>query len=62
VITASEVKLLVQLEMDIALIFQNQNIVTFLGATIKGDPVILMKLMTINYRKAYEQERVLVHQ
>ena len=61
-ITASEVKLLVQLEMDIALIFQNQNIVTFLGATIKGDPVILMKLMTINYRKAYEQERVLVHQ
>ena len=61
-ITASEVKLLFQLEMDIALIFQNQNIVTFLGATIKGDPVILMKLMTINYRKAYEQERVLVHQ
>ena len=61
-ITASEVKLLFQLEMDIALIFQNQNIVTFLAATIEGDPVMLMKLMTINFRKAYEQERVLVHQ
>ena len=61
-ITAAETKLLFLREMDMALICQHENIVTFLGATIEGNPVILMEFMAINLREAYEQRRILGHQ
>jgi len=62
VITSPETKKLFQREMNIALICQHENIVTFLGATIQGAPVILMELMDTNLRSAYEQRRILDHQ
>ncbi|XP_065915051.1 dual specificity protein kinase splB-like isoform X2 [Dysidea avara] len=58
----STTRKLFQREMEMALVCQHQNIVTFLGATMEGDPVILMELMDINLRKAYEQEKVKDHQ
>ena len=58
VITAPKTRELFQREMDMALICQHENVVTFLGATLEGAPVILMELMDLNLRKAYEQERV----
>ena len=42
-----------------ALHCQHQNIVTFLGATIEGAPVILMELMDVNLRIAYEQGQII---
>jgi len=57
-ITSPKTRELFQREMEMAILCQHQNIVTFLGATLEGAPVILMELMDINLRKAYEQERV----
>ena len=62
VITAPKTRELFQREMEMALICQHENVVTFLGATMEGAPVILMELMDVNLRKAYEQERVKDHQ
>ena len=62
VITSPETKKLFQREMDMALICQHENIITFLGATMEGAPVILMELMDVNLRKAYEQRRILDRQ
>ena len=62
VITSIETKELFKREMEMALICQHENIVTFLGATMEGAPVILMELMDVNLRKAYEQRRILDHQ
>ena len=45
-----------------ALQCQHQNIVTFLGATLKGPPVILMELMDTSLRSAYEQGNIKDHQ
>ena len=61
-IISPKTKELFQHEMGIALRCHHQNIVTFLGATMEGAPVILMELMNVNLRKAYEQERVKDHQ
>ena len=41
---------------------QHQNIVTFLGATLEGPPVILMELMVTSLRSAYEQGNIKHHQ
>ena len=41
-----------------ALQCQHQNVVTFLGATLEGSPVILMEMMDASLRSAYEEERV----
>ena len=62
VITAPKTRELFQREMEMALICQHENVVTFLGATMEGAPVILMELMDMNLRKAYEEERVKDHQ
>ena len=51
-----------QHEMEMALICQHQNIVSFLCATIEGAPVILMELMECNLRSAYEKNSILDHQ
>ena len=55
-ITFPETREVFQQEMEMALHCQHQNIVTFLGATLEGHPVILMELMDINLRSAYEQK------
>ena len=57
-ITAPETKEMFQKEMEMTLYCQHENIVTFLGATLEGHPVILMELMDISLRNAYEQESV----
>ena len=62
IITASKTKQLFQREMEMALQCQHQNIVTFLGATLEGPPVILMELMDTNLRSAYEQGHIRNHQ
>ena len=62
VITVPKTRELFHREMEMALICQHQNIVTFLGATMEGAPVILMELMDVNLRKAYEQEKIKDHQ
>ena len=49
-------------EMEMALQCQHQNIVTFLGATLEGPPVILMELMDTSLRSAYEQGNIKDHQ
>jgi len=59
-ITTSKTKELFQREMEIALQCQHQNIVTFLGATVEGAPVILMELMDMNLREAYERGSVII--
>ena len=61
-ITFFETRKVLQQEMEMALHCQHQNIVTFLGATLEGHPVILMELMDINLRSAYEEEVVKDHQ
>ena len=61
-ITAPRTRQLFQREMEMALECQHQNIVTFLGATLEGPPVILMELMDTSLRSAYEEERVKDHQ
>ena len=43
-------------EMDVAVLCQHKNIVTFVGATLGDSPVILMELMDTNLRNAYRQE------
>ena len=60
-ITTSKTKELFQREMEIALQCQHQNIVTFFGATLEGAPVILMELMDMNLREAYEQGSDITH-
>ena len=45
-------------EMQMALHCQHQNIVTFLGVTLKDQPVILMELMNTNLRSAYKRGNV----
>ena len=62
IITAPKTKQLFQREMEMALQCQHQNIVTFLGATLEGPPVILMELMDTNLRSAYEQGHIRDHQ
>ena len=62
IITAPSTKQLFQREMEMALQCQHQNIVTFLGATLEGPPVILMELMDTNLRSAYEQGKIEDHQ
>ena len=62
IITAPSTKQLFQREMEMALQCQHQNIVTFLGATLEGPPVILMELMDTNLRGAYEQGKIEDHQ
>ena len=61
-ITAPTTRQLFQREMEMALHCQHQNIVTFLGATLEGPPVILMELMDTSLRSAYEQENIKDHQ
>ena len=61
-ITAPRTRQLFQREMEMALHCQHQNIVTFLGATLEGPPVILMELMDTNLRSAYEQGHIRDHQ
>ena len=61
-INAPKTRQLFQREMEMALRCQHQNIVTFLGATLEGDPVLLMELMDTNLRSAYEQGRIGDHQ
>jgi len=61
-ITAPKTKELFQHEMAMALQCQHQNIVSFVGATIEGAPVILMELMDCNLKSAYEKKCVLDHE
>ena len=61
-ITAPRTRQLFQREMEMALHCQHQNIVTFLGATLEGPPVILMELMDTNLRSAYELGQIRDHQ
>ena len=60
-ITAPRTRQLFQREMEMALQCQHQNIVTFLGATLEGPPVILMEMMDTNLRSAYEQGKIKDH-
>ena len=62
VINTLKIKELLQQEMDMVLQCQHENIVTFLGATMEGAPVILMELMDVNLRIACKQESILDHQ
>ena len=61
-ITAPTTRQLFQREMEMALQCQHQNIVTFLGATLEGPPVILMELMDTSLRNAYEHGNIKDHQ
>ena len=61
-ITSPKTTELFQREMEMALQCQHQNIVTFLGATLEGPPVILMELMDTSLRSAYEQGNIKDHQ
>jgi len=55
-IISSETKAQFQREMEIALICQHRHIVTFIGATLdEKPPMILMELMDLNLKSAYEQ-------
>ena len=57
-ITSPRTRQLFTREMEMALHCQHQNIVTFLGATLEGPPVILMELMDTSLRSAYEQGNI----
>ena len=61
-ITSPRTRELFQREMEMALHCQHQNIVTFLGATLEGPPVILMELMDTSLRSAYEHGNIKDHQ
>ena len=61
-ITSPKTRQLFQREMEMALHCQHQNIVTFLGATLEGPPVILMELMDTSLRDAYEHGKIKDHQ
>ena len=55
-IISSKTKALFQREMEMALSCQHQHIVTFIGATLDDKPpMILMELMHLNLKSAYEQ-------
>ena len=60
--TSPRTRELFQREMEMALHCQHQNIVTFLGATLEGPPVILMELMDTSLRSAYEHGNIKDHQ
>ena len=62
IINVPKTRQLFQREMEMALQCQHQNIVTFLGATVEEPLAILMELMDINLRKAYERGSVKDHQ
>ena len=62
IINAPKTRQLFQREMEMALQCQHQNIVTFLGATLEGPPVILMELMDTNLRDAYDKGSTKDHQ
>ena len=57
-ITSPETIELFHREMEIALLCQHQNIVTFFGVTLENHPVILMELMDISLRSAYKRGNV----
>ena len=61
-ITSPKTRELFQREMEMALQCQHQNIITFLGATLEGPPVILMELMDTSLRSAYEHGNIKDHQ
>ena len=61
-LNAPRTRQLFQREMEMALQCQHQNIVTFLGTTLEGPPVILMELMDTNLRSAYERGHIRDHQ
>ena len=61
-ITSPRTRELFSREMEMALHCQHQNIVTFLGATLEGPPVMLMELMSTGLRSAYEQGNIKDHQ
>ena len=61
-ITSPRTRQLFTREMEMALHCQHHNIVTFLGATLEGPPVILMELMDTSLRSAYEQGNIKDHQ
>ena len=61
-ITSPRTRELFSREMEMALHCQHQNIVTFLGATLEGPPVMLMELMSTSLRSAYEQGNIKDHQ
>ena len=61
-ITSPRTRQLFTREMEMALHCQHQNIVTFLGATLEGPPVILMELMDTSLRSAYEHGNIKDHQ
>ena len=58
IITSPKTEELFQREMETALMCQHPNIVTFLGATLEGPPVILMELMDTNLRDAYTKDHI----
>jgi len=51
-ISTPETRALFKREMEMCLLCQHQNIVTFVGATLDDNPVILMELMDVSLRKA----------
>ena len=61
-ITSPRTRELFSREMEMALHCQHQNIVTFLGATLEGPPVMLMELMSTSLRSAYYQGNIKDHQ
>ena len=61
-ITSPKTRELFSREMEMALHCQHQNIVTFLGATLEGPPVMLMELMSTSLRSAYELGNIKDHQ
>ena len=61
-ITSPRTRELFSREMEMTLHCQHQNIVTFLGATLEGPPVMLMELMSTSLRSAYEQGNIKDHQ
>ena len=58
IINTPETREMFQQEMEMILHCQHENIVTFIGATLEDNPVILMELMDINLRNAYDQGSV----
>jgi len=58
VINSPQTRELFQQEMQTALICQHKNIISFIGAKLEGDPVILMELMDMNLRDAYNEHRI----
>jgi len=57
-INTPETRALFKREMEMCLLCQHQNIVTFLGATVDDNPVILMELMDVSLRKAITNDSI----